>query len=65
MRTQVVCAHCGSRNVVVDAYAQWDEEKQEFEVVQTFDKGAFCADCDDHTRVNEIPIEDITCPSTT
>ena len=47
-----VCSHCGSENVKVDAYAVWDAETQQWEVSETFDKGAYCQECDGETRVD-------------
>ena len=45
------CKYCGGENVQADAYAQWNVCTQEWEVVNTFDKGAFCEDCDTETRI--------------
>jgi hypothetical protein len=51
-----VCAHCGSEDVVADAYAEWDVESQKWEVAQTFEKGAYCSQCDGETRIEERPL---------
>jgi hypothetical protein len=55
-KVKMVCAHCGSDEVRADAYAQWDVEAQEWEVAQTFDKGAYCSKCDGETRIEELPL---------
>jgi hypothetical protein len=46
-----VCRHCGSENVKADAYAVWDVDAQQWEISETFDKGAFCEPCDGETRI--------------
>lgn len=46
-----VCAYCGSREVQADAYAAWDFASQSWELVNTFDKGAYCEQCDGETRI--------------
>lgn len=54
----MVCSHCGSEDVKADAYAVWSKTSQEWEVEDTFDKGAWCNDCDGETRINEVPLTD-------
>ena len=44
-RTVPVCSECGSGNVCADAAARWDAGSQEWEVVNVFDKGHSCDDC--------------------
>ena len=56
-RITIVCAHCGSENVKADAYAEWDKDSQQWVVSATFDKGAYCDDCDGETRLTERPLE--------
>ena len=34
---KLVCEHCGSDNILADAYASWNVEKQEWELSTTFD----------------------------
>lgn len=46
-----VCSSCGSVEVKADAYATWDSERQEWQVADTFDKGAWCEDCDAMTSI--------------
>ncbi len=40
------CRNCGSTNIKIDAWAEWNEETQEYELSQTFDD-AFCEDCEE------------------
>ena len=47
-----VCGLCGSQNVRRDAFAEWDEERQEWSLSRTFDE-AFCSDCDETVRLKK------------
>jgi hypothetical protein len=51
----VVCNTCGSENVLVDAWAEWDVEAQGWTVVETFD-AAICDDCGGECSVSEKQI---------
>lgn len=57
-KLRMVCRKCGSEDVLCDAYASWNVETQEWELSQTFDKGAYCNNCDGETRINEEEIKD-------
>jgi ribosomal protein L37AE/L43A len=52
MNQIAVCSYCGSENVKADAYAVWNTDTQQWEVSATFDKGAYCDECDGETRIN-------------
>ena len=54
-KIKIVCAHCGSENVMRDAWAEWDIAKQEWVLQNVFDQG-FCADCDSEESLDEIEI---------
>lgn len=41
------CKTCGSDDVRIDAWAEWNMELQQWELSQTFD-AAFCNNCEDH-----------------
>ena len=58
MKQIAVCSHCGSHDVRADAYAEWDVQTQKWELVQTFEKGAYCIPCDGETSIawNDIPL---------
>lgn len=62
---RMVCSHCGGSDVVRDAWAEWDEEAQEWSLGTIFDH-AHCNDCDGKTRLEEKPVEaeqtDPPCP---
>lgn len=52
-----VCKYCGSEQVRADAYAVWDFELQDWVVAETFDKGAYCGNCDGETKIVEKEVE--------
>ena len=39
------CSHCNSSDVLFDAYAEWNSEKQEFIIQNVMDKGHYCNEC--------------------
>ena len=47
-----VCTECGSDAVLNDAYAEWNVERQEFELSSTYNAW-ICEDCDGETNVKE------------
>jgi hypothetical protein len=49
-----VCGNCGSSDVLADAYASWNSETQDWELSNTFDKGAHCESCDGETSLDWI-----------
>jgi hypothetical protein len=51
----MVCAECGGSNVHLDAWADWNEDTQEWELGATFDY-AHCDDCDDECTIKEVEI---------
>jgi len=50
-----VCSECGSTDVLLDAFATWNENTQAFEVSNIFDKGHSCNQCGCECTVEEIP----------
>lgn len=59
-KVRKVCKHCGSSDVRKDAWAEWDEDKQEWVLSDVYDN-EFCVVCDGETTIND---EDITGPTT-
>jgi hypothetical protein len=51
-RVVMVCNACGSENVLVDAWAEWDVGIQRWVVAETF-KSAVCRECDGECSVSE------------
>ena len=49
--SKMVCAHCGSENVVADAWAEWSGKEW---VLSTVFDYRHCNDCDGKTTVNEV-----------
>ncbi len=49
----MVCAECGSEDVLADAYAEWNVAAQKWELQNVFDKGAYCNSCEQQTRLDE------------
>ena len=52
---KMICATCGGDDVRADAYAAWNVDTQEWELITTFDKGSVCEDCGGECRIEEIP----------
>jgi hypothetical protein len=51
----MVCATCGSEDVLKDAWAAWDEDKQEWVLRSVYD-AAYCEKCDGETTIAEEEI---------
>ncbi len=51
-----VCSECGSENVEHEASVMWNKETGEYEVDHTYDKGAYCLDCERETSVDWIEL---------
>jgi len=49
-REYPVCSECGSDDVKVDAFAEWDVERQKWVLSDVFDN-EFCCDCDGETHL--------------
>jgi len=49
-RTQPICSTCKSTDVLCDAWAEWNAEKQDWELRATFD-AAHCNTCDGPTKL--------------
>ncbi|RYG90045.1 hypothetical protein EU803_15635 [Loktanella sp. IMCC34160] len=54
---RVCCETCGGTNVKRDAFAEWNEELQLWELADLFDKGSFCDDCGCETSLIEVAID--------
>ena len=51
-----VCTTCGSDQVLLDAWARWTTDTQEWELSSTFDS-AYCEKCGGECRIEQQPIE--------
>lgn len=56
-RINYVCGECGSSKVLLDAWAEWDSEKQDWVLFDTL-TGAFCRECDSETNLIEVKLTD-------
>lgn len=56
MKEKPICRTCKSDDVRADAYAEWNVEKQEWEISATFDKGAVCETCGGETRLEWVNV---------
>lgn len=51
-RVTYTCTKCGGKNVLRDAFAYWDEEKQGWMLQSVFDQ-TVCNDCDEEVSLIE------------
>lgn len=51
---KVVCTSCGSDDVVVDAWAEWNVPKQQWQLAETFESTAYCRNCDGECSIREV-----------
>jgi len=55
-KIDIVCHTCGSNKVIIDAYAEWFVESQDWELCSTYDE-AYCTICNRSTRLDELILE--------
>ena len=53
MTVKMVCEECGSDRVESEASAQWNFEKQQWEVLQVFEHTGYCAECNKDRQIVE------------
>ena len=51
-----ICKSCKSDNVVSDAWATWNPERQQMELESTFDN-TYCRECEKEHDTDSIPYE--------
>ena len=51
----MVCGTCGSKLVTRDAWAEWDEDGQEWVLGAAYDY-SYCHFCEGETRIQELPL---------
>jgi hypothetical protein len=56
---KMVCRHCGSENVLADAYVQWNVPHQCWEIQNVFGSGHYCEDCDGECKLDEVECDDV------
>lgn len=57
MKEKVICSHCGSEDVMADAYASWNKVDQVWEVESIFEKGGYCSSCDMMINIQTVTEE--------
>jgi hypothetical protein len=55
-RSTPVCGHCRSDDITCVATAQWSNEKQEWELANTFARPAHCNTCDRDSEIVWLPL---------
>ncbi len=51
----IVCAECGSDDMLINAAVRWNTEKQNYDVWNVFDGGHDCGDCGHPCDIKEVP----------
>ena len=55
-RSTPVCSRCGSDDIISHATAQWSNEKQEWELANTFAQPAHCNSCNAPCEIVWLPL---------
>ncbi len=56
VRATPVCGHCRSDDIVSNATVQWSNERQEWELADTFAKPALCNSCNITCEIVWLPL---------
>ena len=54
-RIGYVCCYCGSNSILMDAWAEWDTESQEWILSDTLVQ-AYCQQCDGETSLIDVEL---------
>ena len=57
---KMVCDHCGSHRIVVDADARWDSDEQRWTIDALHADRAHCEDCEAATELCAEPLDWLT-----
>jgi len=52
-----VCKYCGSDDIVVDAFARWNPDKDMFVLDEVFEY-TYCNQCDGETQIEDIELNE-------
>jgi hypothetical protein len=55
-RSTPICSHCRSDDIISHATAQWSNEKQEWELANTFAQPAHCNHCNGPCEIVWLPL---------
>lgn len=58
-KVKYVCRDCKSDNVSVDAFVDWNEETQAWDLIHAVYDYATCHDCGDSTKLDEVTLDEI------
>jgi hypothetical protein len=50
----MVCGTCGTQNVLVDAWAEWNPKEQKWELAEVC-QTVYCQECDGESSISELP----------
>lgn len=59
MRITIICKTCGSKEVTRDAWAEWNEESQQWVLAAAYDY-AYCHKCENDARLAEMPLNELS-----
>jgi len=54
-RVSYICSFCGSSAIMMDAWAAWDSERQDWVLHDTLTE-TFCRECDGETSLTEVEL---------
>lgn len=54
---RMICIHCKGESVLLDAWAEWDKDAQEWVLENTY-HAAHCNDCQGATTIQETEVEE-------
>lgn len=57
VKVKKVCKYCGSDDVRKDAWAEWDEDKQEWVLADVYDSFNYCVKCEGETTIQDADIK--------
>lgn len=56
-RINYICNECGSSDVLLDAWAEWDVSQQDWVLFDTLSQ-AYCRRCDGEARLQEVTLQE-------
>lgn len=57
MKVTYICSVCGSKSVTLDAWAEWEEQAQQWTLGATFDQ-SFCHNCECEQQIEEVALNE-------
>lgn len=53
---KIICSHCKSDRVNMDAYARWDPKKDDYIFHYIFHEYSYCEECDGQCSAEEVEL---------